>query len=201
MVTQGDALRHGQCVDNVHMVGSEPLRERLVTAGVDLLEEVGAGQLGLRAITRAAGVSHGAPRRHFPTHKALLAAIADRGFADLIDRFNAIRGYAATPREQLVRMAEEYVDFAATRPEMFALMFRHDLLEGSGQDLRATTMPIFDEFVTLVIDSGTPVGRAVLLWTALHGIATLHANRSLTLLAPTANTHTLVAKAIELHLS
>src|SRR5690348_5720240 len=51
----------------------EPVRERLVSAGVGLLEEVGAAQLALRAIAREAGVSHGAPRRYFPTHNALLA--------------------------------------------------------------------------------------------------------------------------------
>src|SRR5690606_21343333 len=65
----------------------DSLRERLVDTGVELLERDGVGGLGLRAIARAAGVSHGAPRRWFPTHAALLAAIAARGFGDLIGRF------------------------------------------------------------------------------------------------------------------
>ncbi|WP_040738882.1 TetR/AcrR family transcriptional regulator [Nocardia tenerifensis] len=185
------------------MVEQEPLRERLVGAGVDLLEEVGAAQLGLRAITRAAGVSHGAPRRHFPTHRALLAAIAARGFADLIDRFAAIGD--ATARERLARMSVEYVEFAGERPEMFTLMFRHDLLEGSGENLRATTLPLFARFAALVSEAARPAAddaeRAIALWTNLHGIAALQANRSLRLVGPTADIRALVDRALELHLS
>ncbi|MFD6162455.1 TetR/AcrR family transcriptional regulator [Nocardia sp. NPDC060256] len=188
------------------MVESEPLRERLVGAAVDLLEEVGAAQLGLRAITRAAGVSHGAPRRHFPTHRALLAAVAARGFADLIARFAAADPDGESPRDRLARMSVEYVEFAGARPEMFTLMFRHDLLEGSGENLRATTLPLFARYATLVAeaaqhDSAPPADRALALWTNLHGIATLQANRSLRLIAPTANTRALVDRALHLHLS
>lgn len=66
-------------VDTVYMDEQDSTRGRLVDAGVELLEEGGIAAVGLRAITRAAGVSHGAPRRHFPTHVSLLAAIADAG--------------------------------------------------------------------------------------------------------------------------
>ncbi|MER6694506.1 TetR/AcrR family transcriptional regulator, partial [Streptomyces minutiscleroticus] len=54
----------------------------------------GTASLGLREIARRAGVSHGAPRRYFPTHHALLPAIAHRGFADLAARFEAAAGGA-----------------------------------------------------------------------------------------------------------
>ncbi|MEU0061112.1 helix-turn-helix domain-containing protein, partial [Streptomyces sp. NPDC006334] len=48
---------------------NEPdLRTRLVDVGVELLAEQGVDALTLREIARRAGVSHGAPRRHFPTH-------------------------------------------------------------------------------------------------------------------------------------
>ncbi|WP_194815845.1 TetR/AcrR family transcriptional regulator [Nocardia sp. XZ_19_385] len=185
------------------MPETETLRERLIGVGVDLLEEVGAGQLGLRTITRAAGVSHGAPRRHFPTHQALLGAIAARGFADLIDQFGRIDP-ANAPRDRLRAMAIAYVDFACGRPEMFTLMFRHDLLEGSGENLRATTLPIFDQLTALVAEvtgAPDPAARALVLWTNLHGIATLQANRSLALIAPTADPGALVTQVLELHLA
>lgn len=184
---------------------SESLRERLVGAGVDMLEEVGAGQLGLRAITRAAGVSHGAPRRHFPTHRALLAAIAARGFADLIERFARAAAGATTPLDQLQVMAVEYVEFAGERPEMFTLMFRHDLLEGSGENLRAITLPLFERFAALVAAAASTAtdqrAVAIALWTNLHGIAALQANRSLQLVVPATDTRALVAQVLSLHLA
>ncbi|MET8546990.1 helix-turn-helix domain-containing protein, partial [Kitasatospora sp. NPDC004799] len=61
------------------------LRARLVAAGVELVAEGGVQALGLREIARRAGVSHGAPRRYFPTHRELLAAIAQQGFGRLTD--------------------------------------------------------------------------------------------------------------------
>lgn len=56
----------------------QDLRIRLVDVGVELLAREGVGALSLREIARRAGVSHGAPRRHFPTHLELLSAIARR---------------------------------------------------------------------------------------------------------------------------
>ncbi|NHA01313.1 helix-turn-helix transcriptional regulator [Nocardioides sp. W3-2-3] len=47
-----------------------------------MLEERGLGGISLRSIASAAGVSHGAPRRHFPTYDALLAAIARRALEE-----------------------------------------------------------------------------------------------------------------------
>ncbi|MBF6145515.1 TetR/AcrR family transcriptional regulator [Nocardia nova] len=179
----------------------EPLRERLVSAGVGLLEEVGAAQLGLRAIAREAGVSHGAPRRYFPTHNALLAAVAVRGFADLGARF-AVHDNEI-PRVRIDRMAGEYIDFAAQRPEMFTLMFRHDLLQGFGENLRGKTIPIYRSWADLVAGCvpDRAEERAFGLWTNLHGIATLVANRSVELIAPGIDPNRLVLRTVARHLA
>ncbi|MFE6860281.1 TetR/AcrR family transcriptional regulator [Nocardia sp. NPDC057668] len=183
----------------------EPLRERLVTAGVAMLEETGAAQLGLRAIAREAGVSHGAPRRYFPTHNALLAAIASRGYIELGTRLAAVQGESA--RARVADSGLEYVGFAARRPEMFALMFRHDLLEGAGGNLRATvTLPMFHRWRDLVGESAPGRSRAQVnelalsLWTHFHGIATVVATRSLEAVAPGADPSALVTQAVTRHL-
>ncbi len=55
------------------------LRARLVDVGARLLATEGPQALTLREIARRAGVSYGAPRRYFPTHRDLLSAIARRG--------------------------------------------------------------------------------------------------------------------------
>lgn len=178
----------------------EPLRERLVSAGVELLEETGAGQLGLRAIAREAGVSHGAPRRYFPTHTALLAAIAASGFEDLRAIFAVHAG--AEPRARVAGIALDYVGFAAERREMFSLMFRHDLLEGSGENLRQRTLPIYRQWAEFIAACGVDRAdeRALALWTNLHGIAVLVATRSIELVAPGRDWRQVVAEAVALHL-
>ncbi|NEC69840.1 TetR/AcrR family transcriptional regulator [Streptomyces sp. SID9727] len=203
------------------------LRERLIDAGVDLVMTEGSASLGLREIARRAGVSHGAPRRYFPTHHALLSAIARRGFTDLAARFAAAAEDAGTPRDQLRSLADAFLDYAAEYGGMFELMFRHDLLDSEahasdadvpGPRLRESTLPLFARLVELVAqdrahrtkhgtgpsyDSAPPPAlTAAALWTNLHGIAVLRANGSLQLAFPGAaeGPDQLVAAALDAHL-
>ncbi|MFJ5232561.1 TetR/AcrR family transcriptional regulator [Kitasatospora sp. NPDC088391] len=158
----------------------ESLRERLVDAGVELVLAEGSGAVGLREIARRAGVSHGAPRRYFPTHRELLSAVARRGFAELAARFAEVG--AADARGQLAGIARAYLGFADERRGMYELMFRHDLLNGDGQEadgprLREETGPLFAEMARLVGECTGDAGRAPVvaaaLWANLHGLAQL----------------------------
>ncbi|MFJ4676302.1 TetR/AcrR family transcriptional regulator [Kitasatospora sp. NPDC088783] len=153
-----------------------PLRERLVDVGVELVLAEGSGAVGLREIARRAGVSHGAPRRYFPTHRALLSAVARRGFEELAGRFAGVR--AGDARARVAGMARVYLAYAAERRGMFELMFRHDLLDGEGRPpLREATVPLFGELARLVGECTGEAERAPVvtaaLWANLHGLAQL----------------------------
>jgi AcrR family transcriptional regulator len=196
------------------------LRERLIDAGVDLVCDEGVGALGLREIARRAGVSHGAPRRYFPTHQALLSAIARRGFAELTGRFAAVSGVAAAPRERLRALARGYLGYALERRGMFELMFRHDLLAAANQGttqppLRDSTLPLFHQLVDLitahrVTEPGPATAppaeiTAAALWANIHGIAQLWLWNSLPLIIdspspPDAALEALLDAALDAHL-
>ncbi|RGA05400.1 TetR/AcrR family transcriptional regulator [Microbispora triticiradicis] len=161
------------------------LRERLVEVGVHLVMTEGAAAVGLREIARRAGVSHGAPRRYFPTHHSLLSAIARRGFADLEARFSAAMAGLTSPRDLLGVFAREYVAYALECRGMFELMFRHELLDSDrhgsdGPRLRESTLPLFERLVALVAECRSaasppeePAVTAAAFWSALHGLAQL----------------------------
>jgi AcrR family transcriptional regulator len=116
------------------------LRACLLEAAEAVLAERGAHGLTLRDVARAAGVSHGAPYHHFASLNELLAAVAERGFVILGD---AMAQAVAVPdtREQLLRVAQAYVDCARAHPERFRLMFgpllaskdEHPALKGAAQ--------------------------------------------------------------------
>ncbi|WP_052060646.1 TetR/AcrR family transcriptional regulator [Rhodococcoides fascians] len=177
---------------------ADNLRTRLVDAGVRLLENEGQGGLTIRAVTREAGVSHGAPRRYFPTLSALAAAVARVGLVDLSTALNSAAQQSDSPRDALDAMAHAYVQFAARRPAMFALIFRHDLLEGSGENLRGQSRPLF-EALTSTLDAVVPENpqfTALRLWTSVHGIAALHATRAFEPITDTSAVTSLIRRAV-----
>lgn len=185
------------------------LRARLVDVGVDLVEAEGVQALTLREIARRAGVSHGAPRRHFPTHVALLSAIARRGFADLAaEAERAVGGEGhGDARTKLAALSRAYVGFAGAHRGMFELMFRHDLLESEGLGLRDTSLPLFDVLVGLIAEARPPAGRhgagprvaAGALWANLHGIAQLWVWGSLALASGATDVEPLIDAALDAH--
>ncbi|MDT9686886.1 TetR/AcrR family transcriptional regulator [Streptomyces sp. P9(2023)] len=185
------------------------LRGRLIDAGVELVHAEGAQALSLREIARRAGVSHGAPRRYFPTHLDLLSAIARAGFAELAERVAAAMGEEAEDREgaraQLDALARVHLDFARTRRGMYELMFRHDLLESGRLGLRETSLPLFDLLGRLVARARQEAGPepavvAAALWANLHGIAQLRAWGSLRLATRTDDVEPLLRAVLDAHL-
>ena len=63
-------------------------RAKLLQAALRMVTEEGIEAISMREVARRAGVSSGAPFRHFPDRNALLAAIADEGYR-LIDAHKA----------------------------------------------------------------------------------------------------------------
>lgn len=146
---------------------AESTRDRLVAAGVQIVDERGYRDVGIRAVATRVGVSHGAPRRHFATLDSLLAAIAADGVADL----DAVLKPAIATGVGAAAVA--YWRFANERPGMFELIFRHDILAGAGGRLRATTGPWF---AALVDEIGDPE-QALTCWSAVHGLCVLAATQ------------------------
>lgn len=155
------------------------VRDALVRAGVELLEADGLSSLTLRRVAREAGVSHGAPRRYFPTYESLLGAIARTGVEELDGELGPCFE-EEDPRIAIRKAAETYLRFARRRPEMFELIVRHDLLDGAGGDFRDITGGWFDRLRDALqrLDQDSDRHRAAALWAGVHGLATLTSRRT-----------------------
>lgn len=180
------------------------LRARLIETGVELVSAEGVQALSLREIARRAGVSHGAPRRYFPTHLELLSAIARRGFDDLGARVaETIGDGRRSPRARIAALARTYLDFALANRGMYELMFRHDLLESGRLGLRETSLPLFGALVELVGQVRPEADAQVVagaLWANLHGIAQLWSFGSLQLTTGADDFVPLLHAALDAHL-
>lgn len=183
------------------------LRARLVAVGVELVAEEGVRALTLREIARRAGVSHGAPRRHFPTHRELLSAIAREGFALVAaEAASAVADDGRTPRARVAAVCGSYIRFARENRGMYELMLRHDLLESGYLGLRSISLPLFDLLTGLITEAGPRPGAAAprvvagALWANLHGIVQLWEWGSLELATGEGDIDTLLAAALDAHL-
>lgn len=159
------------------------LRETLLAAAEALLEQGGVPALTLRAVARAAGVSHAAPAHHFGDLTGLLSDLAAIGFLRLGAAFDrAMDEAGSAPAARLTAMGKAYVRFARAHPGLFMLMFRSERLDmarpglreataAAGQALRAATDDALpSERETSPVQA---VARVAALWSLVHGFAVL----------------------------
>ena len=163
------------------------LADRLVEAAEEILAEEGLEGLSLREVARRAGVTHGAPLRHYPSYAALLAEVASRGFRTLdaaVESAAAAVAPGAGPTARLAAGARAYLDCAIAKPALFALMFRPELIDASHGTFLRDSHAAFEQLVRLVRgaqDGGWHTARdtrqvAGSLWAAIHGLASLWAH-------------------------
>jgi AcrR family transcriptional regulator len=163
---------------------ARPLGERLVEAAEAILAHEGIEALTLRAIARRAGVTHGAPLRHYPSFAALLSEVAARGFRTLFAAVEAAEAGlppGAGARARLAAAARAYVECAVARPGVFSLMFRPELLDVAAPSFAHDSQAAFEQLVRMVRaaqDGGwrteQPTRRlAGALWASVHGLASL----------------------------
>jgi AcrR family transcriptional regulator len=156
----------------------------LVAAARSVVERDGIEGLTLRAIAREAGVSHGAPLRHFPGLATLLAALSAEGFQQLYASVEASvvdAGAGADGRARLAAGGRGYVRFALAHPGVFSVMFRGELIDHTYPPLGEYGSRAFNQLVALVEDAqseGWAAGEAprhvaVVVWSLVHGVATL----------------------------
>ena len=109
------------------------LRRVLIDAALQLVGEGGAEAVSVREAARRAGVSPGAPFRHFPSREALMSAVAEeaqRRFRAEIDLALA-EAPAGDPLARFRRLGLAYMRWAMKNPTHFEIIssrrfFDHD---------------------------------------------------------------------------
>ena len=160
------------------------LRAELLDTAIEQLREGGAEDLSLRALARAIGVSQTAPYRHFADKSELLAAMATRGYRELLAALRQAGEVAGDcPKEQLIGFAHAYVDYAANNPQLFKLMFGPAVQPATKYpELRQASRETF-QLVQEILHRGIEMGifqgiedlpyLTNAAWSSIYGLATL----------------------------
>ncbi len=157
------------------------LREALLAQAQQTIRERGVAALSLRELARETGVSHAAPRRHFPDRQALLDALALAGFHRLGSELRAAVEEAPTDFPAQLRAAgRAYIEFATQDAELLELMFagKHaghaEALEQAAQDAFAVVLElILRGQAERVLPAGDPERIGLVHLASIQGIASL----------------------------
>jgi AcrR family transcriptional regulator len=173
----------------------ERLRAALIDAAIDVLSEVADVEaLSVRAVTARAGVSPTALYLHFADKEELLTAVKERCFTELRGYvLEAERAAAPDARGQAEAMCLAYLAFAAEQPGHYRVLFhtRRSSGAGDGQSAIDATEALASwppQAAEAFRDLARGVGRclgdrhdvfevATMVWTSLHGFASLRAIR------------------------
>ena len=181
------------------------LREELLAAADAIVTETGDGSaLSLRSVAARVGVAATSVYLHFVDLDALKAALAQRCFAEFAAARDRAAAGAGDPAATLIAGCQAYVRYGLDHPGQYRLMFSPDLptlspsistgptspIDGSGseraQPQASPSNSAFDGLVNsiqrcqhadIASTDSDPTRLAVLLWTALHGQASLRMNR------------------------
>jgi AcrR family transcriptional regulator len=169
------------------------LKNALIAAAEGLLEEKGAKELSLRECARRVGVTPTAVAHHFGNVSGLVTAVATVSFTDLAKLLRAaLKRSALNGSDSLEAICEAYLKFAERKPARYKIMFSDANRDRSNADYNAASLDAFeilrDTIKTHAGNSGR-VGaedawapRALFVWSALHGFASLENARRLELL-------------------
>lgn len=157
------------------------LREALLEQAERTVRERGADALSLRELAREVGVSHGAPRRHFPERQALLDAVAEAGFDRLGAELRAAADGAGEEFEPRLRAtAAAYVRFATRDPALLDLMFagKHRETSGALHEAAENAFAVMLELIAQgqaegALEPGEPERVGLVLFSTIQGIASL----------------------------
>lgn len=107
------------------------LVEALIAATIALVEEKGVENVSVRDVARKAGVSSGAPFRHFASKTALLTAVAEQAISRLTAAVADALAEAGerSPLEELRAIGRGYLRWATENPTHFQIVSSRTLID------------------------------------------------------------------------
>lgn len=171
------------------------LRNALILAAVELIEERNSPDFPISEAAKRAGVSPAAPYRHFKDREALLEAVSDLYFIGLADATQTTRArHPKGSRESIVALGHTYIDYVSGRPAFYNLIWNQGPAYHENRK-EEDQRPGFYNFVGAVADwcdqralkDSNPLELSVKLWAMAHGLSVLNINGQLGLFMPGAD--------------
>jgi AcrR family transcriptional regulator len=158
----------------------EALRELILGATEDLVQQGGLASLSAREIARSIGYSAGTLYNCFENLDDLILHVEAR-VLDRLDRELAAVELTSTPEEHVQRLARRYLSFTLQQPKLWNLLFEHHLpatavVPAWYQDKLDALLGRVEAALRPMATKTSPVElqrAARVLWAGVHGITSL----------------------------
>lgn len=150
-------------------------RRALLSSAAELLDSGGPDAVTLRGVGARAGVSRGAPYRHFADKESLLTTVAAEGWERIGDHMHALQtDPRRVPADKLRAALNVFITVSRQQPHLYRLMFSTPA--GDPAAVVQAAQRGCDEFLALaapVVGEQNAQRYAAILLTGAHGAAGL----------------------------
>lgn len=168
---------------------AEELRELIIGASTELIQESGLSGLSAREIARRINYSPGTLYNSFENLDDLVLTIEGRLLDRLLEAISSVPN-DGDPRQQIHAIANCYLTFAARNPKLWNLLFEHHIPASRSvpdwyrQKLEALMGKVEDALLPIAngLDADELRRSARVLWAGVHGISSLSAADKLSII-------------------
>jgi AcrR family transcriptional regulator len=177
------------------------LRNTLIIAAAELIEENGSVDFAMIDAARRAGVSSAAPYRHFKDKDELLEAVTQVAFLGLTETMQAVEArIPAGTEENIIAHGKAYIAFVTDHPQFYDLMWGDmgmRAIDSKDPGLKTSGFYLLVDSVSAWCDAMelsdyNALELAVKLWANAHGLACLAMNQHVEKFLPDVDITTLM---------
>jgi len=110
------------------------LREALIASALKMVKEQGAESVSVREVAKRAGVSSGAPFRHFPSRTTLMTAVAEQAMrrfrGEIVHALEEVK--SDEPLARFRALGTAYMRWVVRNPEHFQVISNRTLIDFDG---------------------------------------------------------------------
>ncbi len=152
-------------------------RGEILAAATRIFLEEGTAHATMRRIAAAVGVSTTALYVYFVDKDAILRAIAEATFAELLDALEASQRNGSTPAERFRAGLRAYIDFGLARSDAYRLTFCApspcDTIQAADHSFAILQRGVEEMMEAGLFRPGPSEPAAEAIWACLHGLTAL----------------------------
>lgn len=158
------------------------LRNALIEAGIELINEYGESGMSLRKVAAKCGVSAAAPYAHFQNKEEMLGAIQDHITEQMMEELPKVLSDEKSALDNMLALGEAYIQFFMNHPTYFKFFcFSSHMSINLTKEADADAYPPYLEFRKYALaclremgcDEKKDLYCMVNMWATVQGIALL----------------------------